>query len=172
MPVSHAPKSDNPTLNSGKGERQHCVRLISYIAWPAACCGTARMVMLHLVCGVCAELRTGCLTQCFAHAAGCVPSAARRTQRTAVLRAACCISHVLASPCMLSAFCCTLSVACCPLGVAGCLLSAARCLPSAACRMLRVVCCLVWRCPLHAVCCLSHVVCCMPPVVGCTGARD
>ena len=59
--------------------------------------------VLHLVCGVCAVLRTGCRVQFYAHTVGCPLPAARRTQNAAVPCVSCCISHVLASSCMTSA---------------------------------------------------------------------
>ncbi len=67
----------------------------------AACCGTGRM--LHLVCGVCAVLRTGCRGQCFTHAAGSPLPAARLTRNAAVPCVSCGSSHVLVSSCMSSA---------------------------------------------------------------------
>ena len=133
---------------------------------------------------VCAVLRTGCLTQCFAHAAGCMPSAARRIRNTEVLRVACCISHLLASACTLSAVCCMLPVARCLLQAAcclvvsclvACLLLGARCLLSFSRRLHKTgvllhaarcpfpgACCLL-RCMslLLAACCLKSGACCL-----------
>jgi hypothetical protein len=123
----------------------------------AACCGTGRM--LHLDCGVCAVLRTGCRVQCFAHAA-CPLPAARRTRSVAVSCVSSCISHVLASSCMSSAVCCTLSVA----RVAW----LCRLLPGVCCRVAVLPCCLVVCCQLcfpdsslHVACCTLPVACCM-----------
>jgi hypothetical protein len=142
------------------------VRLISYVSMPAAWC-RFRVCLLHaaapvvccILCVASAVLRTGCRVQCIAHAAGCALPAARRTRNAAVLCVSCCISHVLASPCMSSAVCCTLSVACV---VWFCrLLRGVCCMPRVACCL--VACC-QWsfpkfllhaaRCPLHAACCM------------------
>ncbi len=160
----------------------------------AACCGTGRM--LHLVCGVCALLRTGCRAQCFAHAAGVALPAARRRRNAALPYVSYCISHVLASSCMSS-----LSVARCLLHawpvvcrllrevcrmthvalVSLALSSVVRCTPSVVFSTLSVVrcvlhvaCCLARctssllaaSCPLHGACCLD-VVCCTRRVVRC-----
>jgi hypothetical protein len=145
-----------------------CVLSVPFVF--GACCGTGRV--LHLVCGVCAVLRTGCRVQIYAHTAGCPLPAARRTRNAAVPCVSCCTSHVLASSCMPSAVWCTLFVACCPLPVVCCrphvaLLSLALlhvCCPvHAVCYFFRVVdtksgfCCMlhVARCPVHVVCCVA-----------------
>jgi hypothetical protein len=160
MQTSHAPKSNNPTA----GKVRDNIAFVSSrtLHGLLRVVGTGRMEVLHLVC---AELRTGCLIQCFAHAAGCMPSAYEIRQ--------CCVLPVASRMCSRPHARCLLSVARCLLHaarcVAGCLLSAARCMPSAACRMLRGVCCLVACCPLHAVCCLFplSVERCTLPVAGC-----
>jgi hypothetical protein len=104
--------------------------------------------VLHLVCVVCAVLRTGCPLP----AARCSP------------HTKCGISHVLAFSCMSYAVCCLLSVKCCscPLPVPGCL----------PCGFLRGVCCFA-ACGLLPCCllsfprCLFLVICCLLPVARC-----
>ena len=132
---------------------------------PAACCrfrvcllhAAAPVVCLHLVCGVCAVLRTGCREQCFAHAAACALPAARRTRNAAMpcvsllhlacarvlLHVVCCLMHVVR--CTLSVVFSTLPVVCCVLHVACCTLHAAL---RFACRC----------CSLHIARCMAHVV--------------
>jgi hypothetical protein len=131
----------------------------------AACCGTGRM--LHLACGVCAVLRTGCRVQCFAHAAACPLPPARRTRYAAVP----CVSmlQLACARVLLHAVCCLIHVVCCMRRLA--LPSSARWLLHAACCL--VSCCLVACCQwsfhrFHVVCCMLHVACCTLPVACCT----
>ena len=152
----------------------------------AACCGTGRM--LHLVCGVCAVLRTGCRVQCCAHAAACPLPAARRTRNVAVPCVSCGMcSRPLACRLLsvaryllhaLPVVCSFLRGVCCLTYFASfsvALLSVVRCTLSVVFSTLSVVCCMLHaacflaRCMslLSAACCLKSGACCMLPFSGC-----
>ncbi len=87
-----------------------------------ACCGTGRMVVCCILCGVCAVLRTGCRVQFYAHTAGCPLPASRCSPHTKCGSAVCFLLH----------------------------LACARVLLHAACRLMHIVCCNAVRCPVSA----------------------
>ncbi len=150
----------------------------------AACCGTKGRI-LHLVCGVCAVLRTGCRVQnasrmllvvrCPLPAAHGMrrcrvsPVAFRTCSRPLACRLlsdARCLLHALPVACRLLRGVSRMpQTACCPLP--GCLSFVACCLCNVVCGLLHA------RCPLHVashvvvVRCMLHEVCSPLPVFRC-----
>ncbi len=127
----------------------HCMAccVLSVPCALAACCGTGRMLMLHLVRGV----RVCRVAHWLSHTvlrACCWVCAVRCSPHTKYGSAACCLLHLACARVLLYVVCCLLHVVCCMLPVA-------RCRLIAVCWAMSAVCCMPVACCLLPFCALS-----------------